>query len=262
MNTMIKTPERSFAEMIDRNNRSNLHTGAYTFWRDSNYSKIEYYDEFKNFGRWWDPSWTVPPHVQEVIDLYSQYFVSHKIIPSDNGEGVQIHLNPSSEPEDPQNWRLWRSWTYTMCIPYSLDDYQNWEPFEMIYYPWIDLRTTDIHPFKISRKKYETMLIKPFDRISFPSSAIAHKVLPSNNRCFWIFNDLKCDPDNMPHKHIDVKQITSMQELREDIVRVLSMKNSKEKPFLEQQFMADLYYFHSFGRSPSEYDWVPPHLEL
>jgi hypothetical protein len=259
---MKKTPEQSFAEMMNRDKMSNLHVGAYTFWRDSNYSKIEYYDKFKTFGRWWDPSWTVPSHVQEVIDLYSKYFVSHKIIPSDTGNGVQIHLNPSSEPEDPKNWRLWRSWTYTTCIPYSLEDYQEWEPFEMIYYPWVDLRTVDKHPFKISRKNYESIKIKAFDRISFPSSAIAHKVLPSNNKCFWIFNDLRCDPDDMPHKHIDIKNITTIEELRSDILTTLSQKNKDGRTFLQQQFMSDLDYFYSFGRLPSEYDWIPPYLEI
>jgi hypothetical protein len=259
---MTKTPEESFAEMMLRDKESNLHTGAYTFWRDSNYAKTEYYDKFKKFGRWWDPSWTVPDHVQPFIDLYAKYFVSHKVIPSDNDEGVQIHLNPSSEPEDPKNWRLWSSWTYTICVPYSLEDYQNWEPFKMIYYPWVDLRTTETHPFKFSRREYKTIEIKPFDRISFPSSGIAHKVLPSKNRCFWIFNDLRCDPDNLLHKHIDVKQITNVDDLRKDIVSLLTKTDKSNKPYVQQQFMSDLEYFYSFGRLPARLDWIPPNLEL
>jgi hypothetical protein len=258
---MTKTPEESFAEMKERDRISNVHSGAYTFWRDSNYSKINLYDKFKKFDRWFNPEWTLPPHVQAISDLYSSYFTSHKIIPTDSGEGVQIHLNPSNEPNDPKNWRLWCSWSYTICVPFS-NDYDNtdWDPIEMIYHPWVDLRTTEINPIKISRNKYNTVKIKPYERISFPSSGIAHKVLPSNNKCYWIFSDLRYDPDSMPHKDVNIKKISTLNDLREDMIRTIGLKNHEGQFYLKEQFMSDLEYFHSFNREPSEMSWIPKHL--
>ena len=255
---MKKTPEQSFEEMMLRNERSQLQQAAFTFWRESNYDKKDEYDKFKRFSRWFDPSWTLPDHVQPIVDLFEKNFASHKIIVTDKGQGVEMHLNPSRS-DIARDWKKWHTWSYTMCVPFDLN--AEYDPVVMLYGNYID----DVDSIKgnpcanIDVSKYKVMLCKPFDRISFPSSKYAHGVCSSSNRMFWILNDMSYS-DQEPHKNIDVKTITSTTELDEDMKRVINYTKPNGEKYLTHQFMSDLDFFLSFNKEPTELDWIPPNL--
>jgi hypothetical protein len=256
----LKDPTQSFEEMMERNRMSKLHQAAYSFWRDSNYAYNEYYDRFKRFSRWFDPSWSLPPHVQAISDLYSKYFISHKIIPTDYGQGVQMHLNPSNVPENPQNWKRWRSWSYTACIPFSLEDLDKWDPIPIRYTEYYNLPELDYNPCSYDGSKFKTMYCRPFERMSFASSHIAHEVLPANNRCFWILHDLTFEDGVLPHTNIKSDVVENLADMQKDILEIIGAKKEDGTPYFKRQFMSDLDYFLSFNKPVNDFDWMPSNL--
>jgi hypothetical protein len=255
---MKKTPEQTFEEMMLRNHRSQTHQAAFTFWRDSNYEKTDHYDRFKKFGRWFDPNWTLPAHAQPIVDLFAKNFVSHKVIVTDVGEGVLTHLNPSRS-DDKRNWKQWHTWSYTMCVPFSMD--VEFEPVVMVYDRYLDdVEAINHNPcWNLDISKCKAVVFQPFTRISFASSRFAHGVCSSNNKLLWILNDMWYDTEP-PHIQPDVKTITSLDELDADMKRVIGLRNSSGEPALQHQFMSDLDYFLSFDKPVTELDWIPPNL--
>ena len=262
-----KSPEQSFEEMMARNRISKVQQAAYSFWRDSNYAYHEYYDKFKKFSRWFDPSWSLPPHVQAISDLYSKYFISHKIIPTDYGQGVSLHVNPSGVPESQQTvenfldtWRYWKSWSYTACIPFSLADLDKWDPIPIRYTEYCNLNELLTSPCSLDDSKFKTMYCRPFDRMSFAASHIAHEVLPAHNRCFWILHDLSFEDGVLPHTNIRTDVIDNIIDMQKDILEVISAKKEDGTPYFKRQFMSDLDYFLSFNKPLNDCDWTPSNL--
>lgn len=254
---MHKTPEQSFEEMINRNHNSELGMVAYTVWRNEWYTKVDMYKKFRKFARWYDPSWTLPKHVQDIVDLYSQYSISHKIIACDVGEGVKVHLNPSVS-KDPRDWRKWKTWSYSTVIPFDLN--AQWDPVKFVYDEYLDLENVSDYPMDTTQiEKMKVIECEPFTRISFPSSSITHGVLPSNNKLYWVFFDLWIE-DESPFKHVDAKVITDLEEKRKDFVSLLSMKNHKGDYALSQMFMSDFGYLMTSRTHPQSFDYVPPFL--
>lgn len=256
---MKKDPETSFNEMMARNERSQLHQSAFTFWKESNYDRKDHYDRFKKFCRWFDPSWTLPDHVQPIADLFSKNFSSHKVIVTNRGEGVRMHFNPSRvQSNNYVNWKEWQTWSYSICIPFDVNDF---EPTIMVYGDYIsnpeELRYNPIVDIDVSKLK--TITCEPFSRVSFPSSRYPHGVCSSDNRIFWILNDMQYLGEP-PHVEIDNRIITDLSELDKDMNRVINMKKPNGENYLKQQFMADLDYFLSFNKPPTELDWMPEGL--
>lgn len=247
---MKKSTEQTFQEIVARNEKSSLHQAAFTVWRDSNYQKKDQYDQFKKFCRWWDPSWTVPDHVQPILDLYQKKFQSHKIIVTDRGQGVKMHMNPSNT-SDIMNWREWNTWSYTMCVPWDLNE--DFDPVVIIIGPDINLYPEYSKHVIMDISKFRAIICQPFTRLSFASSRFSHGVCSSNNRLLWILSDMQYVKEP-PHIEPDIKVIDTVEKLEHDLDHVINLKN------LQHQFMSDLSYFNSFGKEPNELDWVPLNL--
>lgn len=248
---MKKTPEQTWQAIVERNTKSRVHQAAFTFWRDSYYNRTEDLAEFRNFCRWWDPSWSVPDHVQPILDLYEKYFHSHKVIVTNYQQGVKLHLNPSRTPQV-RNWKQWNTWSYTMCVPWDLS--AKFDPVVIVYGPDnIDKDHTYNFNQDIEIENYKTIICQPFTRISFASSRFPHGVCASNNRLLWILTDMVYE-DLPPHIEPDIKTVILPQEIEKDIIEIIGHRE------LKHQFMSDLTYFNSFGKRPTEYDWMPPEL--
>lgn len=255
---MTKTPEQSFEEMIKRNSISPLGMVAYTFWRNDYYTKIDMYKKFRKFARWYDPSWTLPKHVQDIVDLYSQYSISHKIIACDVGEGVDLHMNPS-DSLDPRDWRQWKTWSYSTVVPFDVN--ASWDPVKFVYEDYVDITTVKDFPLDIvDIDKMKVIECQPYTRLSFASSGITHAVLPSNNKLFWIFFDMRIE-DEPPFTNVDASVVKDLNDKRLDFINLLSLKNKNGDYALKQMFMSDFNYLMTSRVYPKSCDYVPPYLD-
>ena len=174
--------------------------------------------------------------------------------------GVQMHLNPSNVPENPQNWKRWRSWSYTACIPFSLEDLDKWDPIPIRYTEYYNLPELDYNPCSYDGSKFKTMYCRPFERMSFASSHIAHEVLPANNRCFWILHDLTFEDGVLPHTNIRSDVVENLADMQKDILEIISTKKEDGTLYFKRQFMSDLDYFLSFNKPVNDFDWMPSNL--
>ena len=256
----LKDPEQSFREMLERSEKSGLPQAAYSFWRDDYYAMTEHHETFKKFNRWFDPSWTLPAHVQSIVDLYEKNFISHKIIVCDAGEGCRMHFNPSQvgEGEDIADWRLWKSWSHTTMVPFhlSMD-----ETIKVAYDKFYDknkltpIQHPGVNPDMSSWRVFDCV---PYTRFSFASSHIPHVVLTSDTRCFWILHDMAFDDINIPHQHIDAKVIDNIEKMDSDMYQIKNMKDSKRQRYFKDQLLSDMWwYLGCFDSCPHDHDWMP-----
>jgi hypothetical protein len=254
---MTKSIEQTWEEIVRRNERSKLHQAAFTFWRESNYSRYDQYNFFKNFSRWWNPSWKLPDHVYPILTLFEKYFLSHKMIVTNFGEGVKMHLNPS-RTQDPKNWKAWNTWSYTMCVPWDLN--RPFDPVIILYGNEISEQEED--HIKILTQpdisKYNTIICQPYSRMSFASGKYPHGVCASDNRLLWIFSDLYYS--DLPNHKPNVRILENIDLLEQDMKEVIHQKKPNGELYFTPQFMSDLEYFLTFKKYPTELDWIPPGL--
>jgi len=254
---MKKSIIQSFEEIMIRNKKSNLPQGAYTFWRDEYYDFVDYHEKFKMFSRWFDPSWSLPPHVEEIHHLFLKYFPSHKIVITDVNQGVRAHINPSRSKR-PWDWKKWQTWSYTIGVPFDLNEYNN--DVYVIYGNFLrDDEITNIHDNPVLNYKIEEMKILPclpYTRLSFPSSKILHGVCASSTRFVWMFNDMEFI-SNPLHEQIDSKVIPNIYDIESDMKFITSSILDNSQSNIKHQFMSDLDFFLHYKKQPLDIDWVP-----
>lgn len=262
-----KTPEESLKEMFRRDKTSAFtHTSAYTIWRDEFYERKHEYENFRKFNRWFDPSWTLPEHVDKINKLFLKHFPSHKIVITDRNEGVPVHLN-ASRSNRAWDWKKWQTWSYTIGVPFNLNDYN--DDVYLIYSDFIEdelLQNTTFRTIQTFCTEYgnrpenlKIIPVKPFTRLSFPSSKILHGVCASSTIFVWMFSDMEYI-SNPPHNHIDHKVISNINEIDIDMKKISDM-TSTEVNLTRYQFMSDLDYYIKYQAPLGQYDYIPPNLE-
>jgi hypothetical protein len=260
-----KTPEQSLYEIFRRNDTSTFHTSAYTIWRDEFYERRDEYEKFRKFTRWFDPSWTLPSHVEKINSLFIKYFPSHKIVITNKNEGVPVHLNASRSLRA-WDWKKWHTWSYTIGVPFNLNEYNN--DVYLIYSDFIkeetlpEISTGTVQNFSTEYgnrpDKLKILPAKPFTRLSFPSSRILHGVCASSTVFVWMFSDMEFIA-NPPHTNIDHRIIPNIEEMDKDMEEISGMTRP-EVGLTRYQFMSDLDYYIKYRAPLGPYDYTPPNL--
>lgn len=238
---MTKTPEQSFSEMMAR---CELHIGqsAYTIWDNKFLSNTDDIEKFKRFNRWYDPSWTLPKHVQDVVDAFIDVLgTSVKICPVDANQRVGRHRHPSRGHENSDDPTTWKSWAYTICLPFDLNDY---DVTTMRYSDYIDYKAGDQIIWEES-KLINSTNIEPYTRLLFSSSHYIHGAEPCNSKWFYIIHDL-IHPD-IPFRGIETKIVTDISKDLESVIN---------RGFIPQ-FMSELDFLTRPEQKVTELDWVP-----
>lgn len=186
----MKTITKSFEEMLERNH-SISYPAAYTMWH-TDYLKFLTREQIENYNRWYDPSWTVPPHVQEIIDIYMKIFKCCKVVVSDDRNNVAPHTHATKDGNF--------SMAFTMCIPMKLNDKQKFT-FE---YCIPDKQQS------ITKECYE------FDRLFFNSSMYRHSVVESRGQWYFIIYDYGL-LSNTPDLTVDIRSMKNINDLLSDI---------------------------------------------
>ena len=108
--------------------------------------------------------------------------------------------------------------------------------------------------------KMKVIECQPYTRLSFASSGITHAVLPSNNKLFWIFFDMRIE-DEPPFTNVDASVVKDLNDKRLDFINLLSLKNKNGDYALKQMFMSDFNYLMTSRVYPKSCDYVPPYLD-
>lgn len=189
---MAKTVEESYAEILQRN-QGIKYSSAFSVWNES---AKDYFsdDDINEYHRWYDDSWTLPNHIQSVLDLYKQMFNCCKIVFGDDEHGISMHNHTSPNGT--------YSYAFTMCIPYELNSGN-----------YFVLSTKDNDYFE---KK--SIVCKEYTRLFFNSSRLLHGVPEMKGRWAFIMYDFgNLNNRKLRNDDVDIKIITDSREIFNEI---------------------------------------------